>query len=37
LIYRVTNTNYYRLTKLGEEIMTTATKFRATNIALLAA
>jgi hypothetical protein len=37
LIYRVTNTNYYRLTKLGQEIMTTATKFRATNIALLAA
>jgi len=37
LIYRVAKTNYYRLTKLGNEIMTTATKFRETNIALLAA
>lgn len=37
LIYRVAKTNYYRLTKLGHEVMTTATKFRETNIALLAA
>jgi hypothetical protein len=37
LIYRVPKTNYYRITKLGNEIMTTATKFRETNIALLAA
>jgi len=37
LIYRVAKTNYYRLTKLGQEVMTTATKFRETNIALLAA
>lgn len=37
LIYRVAKTNYYRLTKLGHEVMTTATKFRDSNIALLAA
>jgi hypothetical protein len=37
LIYRVAKTNYYRITKLGHEVMTTATKFRDTNIALLAA
>lgn len=37
LIYRVAKTNYYRLTKLGQEVMTTATKFRDSNIALLAA
>jgi hypothetical protein len=37
LIYRVTKTNYYRLTKLGQEVMTTATKFRESNLALLAA
>jgi hypothetical protein len=37
LIYRVPKTNYYRVTKLGTEVMTTATKFRETNIALLAA
>jgi len=37
LIYRVAKTNYYRITKLGHEVMTTATKFRETNIALLAA
>ena len=37
LIYRVTKTNYYRITKLGNEVMTTATKFRDTNMALLAA
>lgn len=37
LIYRVPKTNYYRTTKLGNEVMTTAIKFRETNIALLAA
>ena len=37
LIYRVPKTNYYRITKLGNEVMTTATKFRETNVALLAA
>ena len=37
LIYRVPKTNYYRITKLGNDVMTTATKFRETNIALLAA
>jgi hypothetical protein len=37
LIYRVPKTNYYRITKQGHEIMTTATKFRETKIALLAA
>jgi hypothetical protein len=37
LIYRVPKTNYYRLTKLGQEVMTTAAKFRDSNIALLAA
>lgn len=37
LIYRVPKTNYYRITKQGHEIMSTATKFRATNVALLAA
>ncbi len=37
LIYRVPKTNYYRITRLGHEVMTTATKFRDTNIALLAA
>ena len=37
LIYRVPKTNYYRTTKRGYEIMTTATKFRETEIALLAA
>ena len=37
LIYRVPKTNYYRITKQGNEVMTTATKFRETNIALLAA
>jgi hypothetical protein len=36
LIYRVPKTNYYRITKFGNEVMTTATKFRETNIALLA-
>jgi hypothetical protein len=37
LIYRVPKTNYYRTTKLGDEVMNTALKFRETNIALLAA
>lgn len=37
LIYRVPKTNYYRTTKRGHQIMTTATKFRETEIALLAA
>lgn len=37
LIYRVPKTNYYRTTKLGDEVMTTALKFRKSNIALLAA
>jgi len=36
LIYKVPKTNYHRITKKGHEIMTTATKFRSTNIALLA-
>jgi hypothetical protein len=36
LIYRVRGTHYYRTTKKGQEVMTTATKFRDTNIALLA-
>jgi hypothetical protein len=37
LIYKVPKTHYYRLTKKGQEVMTTATKFRDSNIALLAA
>lgn len=37
LIYRVPKTNYYRSTKFGHELMTTATKFRETELALLAA
>jgi hypothetical protein len=37
LIYRVPKTNYYRITRLGYEVMSTALKFRETNIALLAA
>jgi hypothetical protein len=36
LIYKVLHTNYYRITKKGQEIMSTALKFRATDIALLA-
>ena len=36
LIYKVPKTNYHRITMKGHEIMTTATKFRSTNIALLA-
>jgi hypothetical protein len=37
LIYRVPKTNYYRITKYGHELMCTATKFRETDVALLAA
>ena len=37
LIYRVPKTNYYRVTKKGNEVMSTAIKFRQTDIALLAA
>ncbi len=36
LIYKVARTSYYRITKKGHEIMTTALKFRESNIALLA-
>src|SRR5215210_1315381 len=35
LIYRVPKTNYYRTTKLGDEVIITALKFRETDIALL--
>lgn len=37
IIYKVSKTNYHRITKKGQEIMATATTFRETNIALLAA
>lgn len=37
LLYRVPRTNYYRITKQGHEVMTTALKFRESNVALLAA
>jgi hypothetical protein len=37
LIYKVPKTNYHRITKSGQQVMTTATKFRDTDIALLAA
>jgi hypothetical protein len=37
LIYRVPRTNYYRVTKKGHEVMSTAIKFRESDIALLAA
>lgn len=37
LIYRVPKTNYYRITRQGHEVMSTALKFRETNLALLAA
>jgi hypothetical protein len=36
LIYKVLRTNYYRITKKGYEIMTTALLFRESNLALLA-
>ena len=36
LIYRVPKTNYYRTTKTGYRVMTTALQFRLTDVALLA-
>ena len=37
LIFRVAKTHYYRITKKGHDVMATAIKFRAADIALLAA
>ena len=37
LIFKVPKTNYHRLTKRGQEVMATTTRFRETDIALLAA
>ncbi len=37
LIFRVPKTNYYRITKKGHTVMSTALQFRTTDIALLAA
>lgn len=37
LVYRVPKTNYYRITKQGHEVMSTAVRFRETDVALLAA
>jgi hypothetical protein len=37
LLYRVPKTNYYRTTKKGHTVMTTALQFRITDMALLAA
>jgi len=37
LIYKVPRTNYYRVTKKGHQVMSTAIKFRTSDIALLAA
>ena len=37
LIYKVSKSNFYRITKKGHDVMTTAVKFRQSNIALLAA
>lgn len=37
LIYRVPNTNYYRVTKKGHTVMSTALQFRITDATLLAA
>jgi hypothetical protein len=37
LLYRVPKTNYYRTTKKGQTVMTTALQFRITDVALLAA
>lgn len=37
LIYKVAHTSYYRITKKGHEVMATALKFRAPDVALLAA
>jgi hypothetical protein len=36
LIYKILKTNYYRITKKGHEVMTTALNFRDTDLALLA-
>ncbi len=36
LLYRVPKTNYYRTTKKGQTVMTTALQFRVTDVALLA-
>ena len=36
LLYRVPKTNYYRTTKKGQTVMTTALQFRITDVALLA-
>jgi hypothetical protein len=36
LIFKVARTNYYRITKFGRELMSTAIKFRDSNVALLA-
>jgi hypothetical protein len=36
LIYKVAKTNYYRVTKKGHEVMSTAMKFRESDVALLA-
>ncbi|HSB12293.1 MAG TPA: hypothetical protein VLM38_22590, partial [Blastocatellia bacterium] len=37
LIYKVSKTNYHRITKKGHEVMATATTFRDSDVALLAA
>jgi len=37
LIFKVPKTHYYRITNKGQEVMATAIKFRATDMALLAA
>jgi hypothetical protein len=36
LLYRVSKTNYYRLTKKGHDVMNTAVRFRNTDVALFA-
>jgi hypothetical protein len=36
LIFKVAKTHYYRITKKGHQVMATALKFRAADIALLA-
>ena len=37
LIRKITHTNYYRLTRRGTQVMTTALKLRETSVTLLAA
>ncbi len=37
LIFKVAKTHYYRITNKGHEVMATAIKFRAADLALLAA